>query len=267
MTLAQIKAIITDMDGVLWRGSEPLPGLKPFFDFLHARCIPYALATNNSTRTVAEYGEKLARFGVTVSPDRIITSSVATARYLRARQPGARVYPVGMRGLTQTLQDFGFTAADEADKEIDYVVVGMDQHLTYEKIATANRLIRQGAAFIGTNPDRTFPTPNGPVPGAGVTLAAIETASGQAPVVIGKPSPFMFRLALEQLGTPPSQTAMLGDRLETDILGARRAGLRAILVCTGISTRADLQSSAVQPDMVFDGLPELLHQWRTALST
>jgi 4-nitrophenyl phosphatase len=264
MTLAQTKAIIADMDGVLWRDGEPLPGLKPFFDFLRSHAIPCVLATNNSTKTAVQYAERLARFGVTVSPDHIITSSVATARYLQARQPGARVYPVGMHGLIQALQDFGFTVAD---KEVDFVVAGMDGHLTYEKIATANRLIRQGAAFIGTNPDRTFPTPNGPVPGAGVMLAAIETASGQAPVVIGKPSSFMFQLALEQLGTPPAQTAMLGDRLETDILGARRAGLRAILVCTGISTRADLPSSEVQPDLVFDGLPELLQQWRAAFSS
>jgi 4-nitrophenyl phosphatase len=263
MHLAQIKAIISDMDGVLWRQSTPLPGLNDFFDFLHAHDIGYMLATNNSARTVAEYVEKLAGFGIQTPPERIVTSGVATALYLQERQPGARVYAVGMPGLERTLAEYGFTLADE---DVDFVVAGIDWTLTYDKIATANRLIRQGAAFIGTNPDRTFPSPNGPMPGAGTVLASIQTPSYTEPVVIGKPSPLMFELALKRLNVQPAEAAMLGDRLETDIAGGADAGMKTIMVCTGIHTRADLPGSPFQPDAVFDDLPALLEAWRAALA-
>lgn len=263
MTLAHIDALIMDMDGVLWRGDQPLPGLTPLFDYLHAQQIPYALATNNSSKTVAEYAAKLARFGLEAPPERIITSGVATARYLKKRSPGARVYVVGMPGLVQTMADAGFTIADE---DVAFVVAGIDRGLTYAKVATANRLIRQGATFIGTNPDRTFPLPTGPAPGAGSILAAIATASDQEPTIIGKPYAAMFEQALDVVQTPAARTAMVGDRLETDILGGQRAGLRTVLVCTGINRREDLAASPVQPDFVFDDLPDFLHQWRAARS-
>ncbi len=264
MTLADIDALIMDLDGVLWRGSEPLPGINAFFDYLHAEGIPYALATNNSSKTVAEYQAKLARFGLIVAPERIVTSANATARYMQKRKPGARVHVVGMPGLFQTIQEHGFTIADS---DVDFVVVGIDWEVTYAKLALANRLIRQGAVFIGTNPDLTFPTPSGIDPGAGSLIAFVEAASGQKPVIIGKPYTALFERALDVVCTPPERTAMLGDRLETDILGGQRAGLRTILVCTGIHARADLPSSAVQPDFVFDDLPDFLQQWRAARSS
>ena len=258
-TLADIAALIMDMDGVLWRGSEPLPGLNAFFDFLHAQDIPYAMATNNSSKSVAEYMAKLAGFGVEVPPERIITSAVATARYVQKQKPGARVHVVGMPGLSQTMRDYGLTVADS---DVDYVIVGIDWEVTYAKLAVATRLVRQGATLIGTNPDLTFPTAEGINPGAGSLIAAVEAASEQRAIVIGKPNRALFEMAIEAVGTPPARTAMLGDRLETDILGAQRAGLRTILVCTGIHTRADLPASEVQPDFVFDDLPDLLRQWR-----
>lgn len=259
--LASIDALIMDMDGVLWRDNDPLPGLAPFFGYLHAEAIPYALATNNSSKTPAEYAAKLARFGVTVAPERIITSSVAAARFLQKRKPGARVFAVGMPGMFRTLEAHGFTLTDT---DVDFVVVGIDWEVTYAKIATASRLIRQGATFIGTNPDLTFPTPDGLVPGAGSIIAAVQAASETTPIMIGKPETAMFEMALDFLGAPRARTAMLGDRLETDILGGQRAGLRTILVCTGIHTRADVAASGVQPDLIFDDLPDFLRRWQAA---
>ncbi|MCZ7542482.1 MAG: HAD hydrolase-like protein [Anaerolineae bacterium] len=153
-----------------------------------------------------------------------------------------------------------------ADEDVAFVVAGIDRGLTYAKVATANRLIREGATFIGTNPDRTFPLPTGPAPGAGSILAAIATASDQEPTIIGKPYAAMFEQALDVVQTPAARTAMVGDRLETDILGGQRAGLRTVLVCTGINRREDLAASPVQPDFVFDDLPDFLHQWRAARS-
>ncbi|MBN1287178.1 MAG: HAD family hydrolase [Anaerolineae bacterium] len=265
MLLAQIKAAILDMDGVLWRGDTPIPGAGDFFAFLDARGTPFMLATNNSTNTVAQYVEKLAGFGFNVSPERIITSSVATALYLQSRKPGARVYTVGMFGLDQTLVDYGFTLVNANPDGADFVVAGLDRGLTYEKIKIASRLIRGGAVFVGTNPDLTFPTPEGPTPGAGTILAAIEAPSGQEPVVIGKPLPLMFELALKHLGVSAGEAVMIGDRLETDILGGKRAGMYTVLVCTGIHTRGDIEAMGIKPDRVFDDLPALRDAWRAAL--
>jgi 4-nitrophenyl phosphatase len=163
-----------------------------------------------------------------------------------------------MDGLHQALEAQGFVLTD---REPEYVVVGLDTEVNYRKLATAALAIRAGAAFIGTNPDRTLPTEEGLLPGAGALLAAIQAATDVAPKVIGKPEAEIFHTALAMLGTPPDTTAMLGDRLDTDILGAQRAGLRTILVLTGVATRADVEASPVRPDWVFEDLEALLRAW------
>lgn len=260
-----IRAVITDMDGVLWRGNTPLPGLRQFFDFLQSHRLPAVLATNNSSRHPAQYIEKLANMGVTgIQQNQIVTSATATADYLQTHYPaGTRLYVVGMDGLRQMLTEAGFVLAQS---DVRAVVAGIDFDFRYDTARHATLLIRAGADFIGTNPDLTFPTPEGLVPGAGSVLAMIEAATDVTPVIIGKPQPAMFQSALRQMNAQPSQTLMIGDRLSTDIDGAARAGLPTALVLTGVNSRDDAAQSATPPDLICDDLPALIAQWSAALS-
>ncbi len=257
MTLADITAVVSDMDGVLWRGDEPLPGLIEFFNLLHHRAVPYILATNNSSKSPADYIRKLNRLGVQDVPESVImTSGLATAAYLRERHPaGTRVHVLGGDGLRQAMTQAGFTLVD-SDAAI--VVSGLDWELNYEKLQRATYLIRAGALFVGTNPDTTFPMPEGQSPGAGSILAALAAATDQQPLIIGKPHTPMFEAALELLGHPASTTLMIGDRLNTDIVGAAQLGMRTALVLSGISTAAEIDGADVQPDMIFPNLLALL---------
>lgn len=256
MDFVGIKAVISDMDGVLWRGDAALPGLHLFFDTLRARGLRFVLATNNSTKTQADYVRKLAQLGVPNIPETaIITSGTATASYLRAHYPsGTRVHVFGAGGLRTLIAAAGFTLADS---DVRAVVAGLKWDLTYDDLKRASRLIMAGADFIGTNPDATFPLPDGLAPGAGSLIAALRTASGREPIIIGKPHAPMFEAALAALGSAPAETLMIGDRLDTDIAGAAACGLRTALVLTGVATAADLNGS-VQPDAVFDSLPALV---------
>ena len=253
----QTKAIISDMDGVLWRGSQALPGLTEFFARLFEREIAFILATNNSSRSQQDYVDKLAGMGVAgIEPRHIVTSGTATVSFLKARYAaGARLHVLGGDGLKRMLIGAGYELVDAA---ADVVVCGIDFDLTYEKAQTATLLIRAGARFIGTNPDPSFPAPAGLVPGAGSIIAMIAAAAGQPPTIIGKPERAMFDAALRQLGTAPAETLMIGDRIGTDITGAQALGIRTALVLTGVETEASLRASETQPDMVFAGLPALL---------
>ncbi|MCL4248683.1 MAG: HAD-IIA family hydrolase [Anaerolineae bacterium] len=255
MTLANISGVVMDMDGVLWRGDVLLPGVHEWFSLLQTRAIPFALATNNSTKTPNDYVDKLARFGIGgVELHQIVTSSTTTVDYLRKHYPaGTTVFVVGGDGLRTLLVDAGFQLTDNAQ----LVVAGLDPQLTYAKLKQATLLIRAGAEFIGTNDDRTFPTAEGLAPGAGSVLAAIQTATDQIPRTMGKPNAPMFEAALAILGTAPEQTLMIGDRLETDIAGAQRLGYRTALVLTGVATADDVAHGHIQPDAVYADLNTL----------
>lgn len=245
------------MDGVLWRGSQALPGMKEFFNLLFERELDFVLATNNSSKTQGDYVDKLASMGVNgVEPRHIVTSGTATVSYLQTRYPaGTRMHVLGGAGLKRMLSEAGFKLVDAC---ADAVVCGIDFDLTYEKARTATLLIRAGARFIGTNPDPSFPAPDGLVPGAGSIIALIEAATGKSPIIIGKPKRGMFDAALRQLEAGPEETLMIGDRIGTDIAGAQALGIRTALVMTGVETEESLRESEVQPDMVFAGLPELI---------
>lgn len=251
------------MDGVLWRGNEPLPGLIPLFETFQQHAIPYILATNNSRKTQDDYVHKLAGLGVhTVQPHNVITSGTATASYLQAHFPSnSKLFVVGGDGLKQILVHAGFVLVEE-DAEV--VVVGIDFDLTYNKLRTANLLIRAGATFIGTNPDVSFPSPAGLLPGAGSIVELLRVASDVEPTIIGKPQPAMFESALRTLGVKAEETLMIGDRIGTDIEGAQAVGIRTALVLTGVETEKSLAQSPIQPDMVFAGLPALLSAWEQA---
>jgi len=261
-TLTNIKHLIIDMDGVLYRGHQPIPGLGEFFTFLRQRSIGYILATNNSTRTPAQYARKLAHMGVTVRQEEILTSAQATAAYLAEQAPpGTPVYVIGQDGLVAAMQERGYIITTHHRQGARFVVVGMDTRVTYDKLKTGTLLIRAGAQFIGTNPDKTFPSEEGIVPGAGSILAALEAATDVKPIVIGKPEPPMFQQALARLGASPQTTAVLGDRLETDILGGQRAGLLTICVLSGVTSQEDLARSPIQPDLVFRDIAHLVEEW------
>ena len=253
----QIKAIISDMDGVLWRGSLALPGMTELFDLLFARELDFVLATNNSSRTQQDYVDKLAGMGVSgIQRRHIVTSGAATVSYLQTRySDGTPMHVLGGDGLKQMLTGAGFQLVDTC---AEVVVCGIDVDLTYDKARTATLLIRAGARFIGTNPDSSFPAPEGLVPGAGSIIALIEAASGQSPTIIGKPERGMFDAALRQLEARPEETLMIGDRISTDIAGAQALGIKTALVMTGVETEESLRRSKLQPDMVFAGLPELI---------
>jgi 4-nitrophenyl phosphatase len=253
--LGKLRGLVVDMDGVLWQGDTPMPGLHEFFDVLEQRQIKFILATNNNTQTPEGFAQKARKFGVEVQPEQVVTAAVATVHYLRSKYPpGSRIYVVGEAALKDLISEAGFTLADTS---VNAVVATMDRQLTYEMLKRATLLIRGGADFFGPNPDVAYPTPEGLVPGGGAILAAISASSDRQPIIIGKPESWMFRIAMERMRTGVDETASLGDRLETDILGGQRLGLKTILVFGGVSTAADLTSSPIQPTWVFSGIEEL----------
>jgi HAD superfamily hydrolase (TIGR01450 family) len=256
--LEKITHLIIDMDGVLYLGDRPMPCLREFFAFLRERNIRFILATNNSTRTPQAYVDKLAGMGVTVSPDEILVSGQATARFLRREYPtGTRLHVFGMSSLKQAMTDEGFVLADE---NVQLVVASMDREVTYEKLKRATLLIRGGARFIATNLDPTNPSEEGLLPGTGSMIVALEAASGVKATPIGKPEPTMYQLAMEQMDADPESTAAIGDRVDTDILGGKRAGLMTICVLSGSSNR--LEAEAIGTDMIFEDIAHLLETWK-----
>jgi 4-nitrophenyl phosphatase len=244
------------MDGVLWQGPQPIGDLPSIFQRIQQRGWKVVLATNNATRTPGQYVDRLAEFGVHLETWQIINSAHAVTSYLCRQYPdGGTVYVIGEAGITEALAEKGFTTGE---KNVIAVVVGMDRQLNYEKLSRASLLIRSGVPFIGTNPDRTFPVPEGLIPGAGAILAALETATSVSPLIMGKPLPAMYQLALERLGTSPADTLVVGDRLETDIAGAQAIGCRTAVVLSGVSKEADVLAWQPRPDIIARDLAYLV---------
>ena len=245
---------------MIWRGYEPVIDIKALFDRIHQLgCQPFCV-TNNATSTVDEYLDKLRNYDVELSSDQILTSAEATAEYLEDNiQKGSSVYVIGEEGLKETIAKHGFGISDRPETDHpSAVVVGLDFNITYKKIYLAANLIREGTLFIGTNPDKTFPMPGGVAPGAGSIISPVEAASGTVPVIIGKPEKYLFQLAMARSGSGPGETLMIGDRLETDILGAQQAGIRTALVLTGIASLEDAENWKPRPDMIGETVLEIL---------
>lgn len=256
--LRDLTHLIIDMDGVLYRGKTPMPRVKEFFSFLRRRPIPFMLATNNSTQTPSQRVAKLARMGVEVEPEEIITSGQATARAMAREYPsGTRAHVFGSPALREAVAHEGFVLAD---RDVALVIASMDRDLSYEKLKRATLLIRGGARFVATNLDPTQPTDEGLLPGTGSIIAVLQTATGQQPEVVGKPQPTMFQIALTEMGAAPETTATIGDRLDTDILGAQRAGMCTIAVLSG-STQSRSEAEAFGCDYVFEDIGALLDAW------
>ncbi len=263
--LGAIRYAIIDMDGVFYRGNNPLPGLREFFDFLDQQAIKYLLVTNNSTMSSADYNIKMAKMGVTVPATLIVTSGEATAQWVRKTAPdGAGIFVVGEPPLREALltTDGRYFWDDQNPR---FVVQGADFHLVYESVRRACLLIRKGAQFVVTNADPVFPSEEGLIPGAGSIGALLRTATGQEPFVVGKPEPTMYKMALEQLGADPTQTVMIGDNLVTDIEGANRLGLKTILTLSGVTNQQEAESSPIKATENYQGLPELTAVWQNCL--
>lgn len=260
LSLKDIRAVVSDMDGVLWRSTDILPGAVDFFQFMRAKQIPFVLASNNSSRSPADYVAKIGKAGLgPVTEAEIVTSATTTADYLKAHYPqGTRVHVLGGSGLHGLVADAGFPSVDT---DADVVVAGLDFDLTYDKLRRAALLIRAGADFIGTNDDVTFPSTEGLIPGAGSLLAALRAATDREPIVMGKPGRAMFETALRILGTAPEHTLMIGDRLNTDIAGAQATGMRTALVLSGVSTRDEAEAADQPPDAIFADLAALTAAW------
>lgn len=269
ITVDDIAGLIIDMDGVLWHGSKALPGLEAFFALLRDQKLPFVLATNNASLTQQQYIEKLSAMGVIVTDKEVLTSSMATATYLRENLPEnkRRVFVIGEEGLKHPLEQNGFILTDlyevdQPQKDIkgvgaDIVVSGLDRTLNWDKLATATLNINAGALFYATNSDTTLPTELGEVMGNGGVLAALEAVTGVKPISIGKPEPILYQQALKILGTNEANTIAIGDRLNTDILGAVNAGIRSIMVLTGVSSKADIENEDYAPTWVLDDLQQV----------
>lgn len=245
------------MDGVIWRENDPIGDLPEIFANIRARGLKFIMATNNAVRTVSQVQQRLTKLGVTLEQDQIVTSALAVAHLLKERFPqGGGVYIVGEDGIKQALSAQGFY---EADHDVVAVVVGLDRSISFEKMRRATLLIRAGAPFYGTNPDRTFPTPEGLIPGAGALLSIFETATDVKPILAGKPQPALFELALERLGVRKEEALVVGDRLETDILGGQQAGFPTALVLSGISTAAEAEQWKPSPTLIYPSLADLVN--------
>jgi NagD protein len=249
---------LIDMDGVIYRGNTLIPGADRFIDLLLQHNIPFRFLTNNSQRTRRDVATKLARLGVKADEEHVFTCAMATARFLAKQRPGGTAFVIGEGGLLQALHYNGFSIVDH---DPDYVVVGEGKTVTHEMLDTAVQLIMRGAKLIATNLDPNCPTQNGLRSGCGATVAFLETATGIRAFSVGKPSPVMMRLSRNELRTASSRTVMIGDTMETDILGGVQMGYRTVLVLSGGTKREDLNRHAYRPDMIIDSVANLVERF------
>ncbi len=260
--LRPVRALLFDMDGVLYVGSRLLPGVSELLAYLDATGRKYLCVTNNASLTSVDFSQRLAKMGVSVAPEHILGSAEATAAWLAEQvRDELRTTPVpvvinGMAGLRAALVAYGFEVTDDPTVA-RYVVSGINFDMTYADLARCLAAIQHGAEFVGTNPDVTIPTDLGILPGAGALQAAIAAAAGVQPRIIGKPFAPMFELAMERLGVTPAETLMVGDRYDTDIAGAAALGLRTAGVLSGVTTAAEFAAASPPPDIIAAGLPEL----------
>ena len=245
---------LIDMDGVLYRGTEVIPGADRFVRELRDRDIPFRFLTNNSQRTRRDVAVRLTRFGIDVEEEHVFTCAMATARFLAQQKPDGTAFVIGEGGLLTALHQHGYAVVDH---DPDYVVVGEGRTFNLELVEAAVRMILGGAKLIATNLDPNCPTQNGLRPGCGALVALLETATGVKAFSVGKPSPVMMRAARKELGLTTDQTTMIGDTMETDILGGVQLGFHTVLVLSGGTRAEDLPKYAYRPETVVPSLAEL----------
>jgi NagD protein len=245
---------LIDMDGVLYRGSELVPGAGRFVEQLRARGIPFLFLTNNSQRTRRDVAARLARMGIEVEEEHVFTCAMATARFLAAQKPGGTAFVIGEGGLLNALHQHGYAVVDQ---DPDYVIVGEGRTFNLELVEAAVKMISRGAKLIATNLDPNCPTADGLRPGCGAMVAMLEAATGTRAFSVGKPSPVMMRAARKELGLTTDETTMIGDTMETDILGAVQLGFHSVLVLSGGTRPENLADYTYQPELVVDSVAEL----------
>ena len=260
MIPSRIKSLILDMDGVIWRADAPIGDLPAIFQRIRERGLKFVFATNNGTKTSEQYVNKLSILGVQVEPWQVITSAQALSYALTQKFPrGSKIFMIGGDGVRMALEDSGYKILSVEDATAaEAVVMGIDTEINFQKMSEAAYLVRRGIPFYATNPDKTFPTPRGEIPGAGAWYSVIVTATGVQPVVAGKPFPFLMELALERLGTQKEDTLVVGDRLETDIAGGQAVNCRTALVLSGVSTPQQANNWTPAPDFIADDLSQLI---------
>jgi NagD protein len=255
----EIRSWLMDMDGVLVHETTALPGAEAFLERLRELGRPYLLLTNNSIYTRRDLAARLRASGLKVGEEEIWTSALATARFLESQRPGGTAFVVGESGLTTALYEAGYTLTD---RDPDYVVLGETRTYSFERITQAIRLVGDGARFIATNPDPTGPSPSGLLPATGSVAALITRATGVDPYFVGKPNPLMMRSALNAIDAHSETTAMIGDRMDTDIVAGLEAGLETILVLSGVTLGEETERFPYRPSRIVDSVADLVEELR-----
>jgi 4-nitrophenyl phosphatase len=260
MNLHSIKALIIDMDGVIWKADAPIGDLTATFSRIRERGMKFVFATNNSTRTSNQYVTRLKEFGIAAEPWQVVTSSQAAAHALAQKFPrGTKVFMIGEDGVRIPLEEKGFEIVSvENAPQAQAIVMGMDRSINFQKASEATLLIHKGIPFYATNADKTFPTPRGQIPGSGAWISVITTATNVEPIVAGKPFPFLMELSLEKLGTKKEETLAIGDRLDTDIAAGQAVGCPTALVLSGVSTKDEAEHWKPRIDFIADDLSSLI---------
>jgi NagD protein len=253
----EIRSWLMDMDGVLVHEEQAVPGADRFIARLRERDIPFFVLTNNSIYTRRDLAARLRRSGLDVPEESIWTSALATARFLEDQRPDGSAFVIGEAGLTTALHAAGYTLTDT---EPDYVILGETRTYSFERITRAIRLIETGARFIATNPDATGPSPDGPLPATGSVAALITRATGRAPYYVGKPNPLMMRSALNSLDAHSETSAMIGDRMDTDVVSGMEAGMETILVLTGVTTIEDAERHPYRASRIVESVADLIEE-------
>jgi NagD protein len=254
-TKHEIRSYLMDMDGVLVREEHAIPGADKFIARLRERGFPFLVLTNNSIYTRRDLSARLRFSGIEIPEDHIWTSALATARFLENQRPNGSAYVIGEAGLTTALHEVGYTLTESAP---DYVVLGETRTYSFERITQAIRLVTDGARFIATNPDATGPSVNGPLPATGSVAALITRATGVDPYFVGKPNPLMMRSALNAIDAHSESSAMIGDRMDTDVISGLEAGMETMLVLTGVTTREMAERFPYRASRIVDSIADLI---------
>ena len=256
-----IEAWLTDMDGVLVREDQAIPGADRWLALLRRRGLPFLVLTNNSLYTARDLSARLRVSGLDVPEESIWTSALATARFLSSQRPSASALVIGEAGLTTALHEVGYTMTD---RDPDYVIVGETRAYSFEKITSAVRAVAGGSRFLATNPDPTGPTRDGPLPATGATAALISRATGVQPYYVGKPNPLMMRSALDVLGAHHGSAGMIGDRMDTDVIAGLEAGMHTVLVLTGSTAAHEVTRFPYRPSRIVDSIADLADELESA---
>ncbi|MEO0023808.1 MAG: hypothetical protein RL196_249 [Actinomycetota bacterium] len=254
----EIKSWLTDMDGVLVHEGHALPGASELIKQWQDSETPFLVLTNNSIYTPRDLSARLRAIGLDVPEERIWTSALATANFLKSQKPDGTAFVLGEAGMTTALHDIGYVMTDQNP---DYVVLGETRNFNFDSLTRAIRLINNGARFIATNPDATGPSAEGVLPATGSVAALITKATGKEPYIVGKPNPMMFRSAMRKIGAHSESTGMIGDRMDTDVVAGIEAGLHTVLVLTGIADQTEIEKYPFRPNEILNSVADLVEQF------